>query len=896
MTNSPAQRYAAAKARNAEQQTLFGSFRKELSYELDRFQIEGCEAIQRGNGVLVAAPTSAGKTIVGQFAAYFSVAKQSRCFYTTPIKALSNQKFSEFVEIFGEEHVGLLTGDNTINGDAPIVVMTTEVLRNMLYESTRNLADLSHVVMDEVHYLADRSRGAVWEEVIIHLPEHVRVVALSATVSNAEEFGDWLSTVRGKTDVIVEEVRPTPLHQMVMVGSQLYELFAGSGGNKVNPDLMRIAHNERTAPRGRGRGFHSRYTPSRVSVIEKLAEEDLLPSITFIFSRAACDDAVQQCLAAGLSLTTREEELEIRGIVDQRFADLSVDELRALNYQSWAQAIERGIASHHAGLIPAFKEVTEELFQRGLIKAVFATETLSLGINMPARSVVLEKLTKWNGSMHNPVTPGEYTQLTGRAGRRGIDFQGHAIVVWHQDLDPQALAGLATTRTYPLRSSFGPSYNMAVNLISKYGTHQARELLESSFAQFQADRAVVGIATQLRRTQEAQSGYQESMECHLGDFASYMQLRDELSRLEKGTKRDSIRERRFSNTSFLNELVRGDVFVMTSGRRDSVAHVVINEAQDLNDPRPRVMSLNKQIKRVGVFDLGEEATLIGRVVLPPTFDSRSPKTRQWLAEQLMSISRNQDKKQGKRPSEGRVNVDVERLRKAIRQHPCHGCSDRDDHVRWFERSKVSHNEIEKLEQRVEQRTSSIAREFDRVCAVLTSLGYLETVEDGHKVTERGEVLRGIYCERDLLVAQCLEKGTWLNLTAEQLASAASTLVYESRRADDDNPISLPDGTLGDVVLEMQQMWGEIKDVEQQHRVDFTTEMDFGFMWPTLRWSRGQEINRVLRGQQIAAGDFVRWIKQVIDLLKQISNSTDDEDIRGLAARTAASMERGIVTW
>ena len=896
MTNSPAARYAAAKARNAAQKSLLGAFRESLPFELDQFQIDGCQAIQDGHGVLVAAPTSAGKTIVGQFAVYLALAKQSRCFYTTPIKALSNQKFSEFVEVFGAENVGLLTGDNSINGDAPVVVMTTEVLRNMLYEGTRNLTDLSHVVMDEVHYLADRSRGAVWEEVLIHLPQHVCIVALSATVSNAEEFGDWISTVRGETKVIVEEVRPTPLHQMVMVGDHLYELFSDSHGQKVNAELMTIARNDQYSSRLRGRRFQSRYTPSRVSVIEKLKEEDLLPSITFIFSRAACDDAVQQCLAAGLSLTTREEQLTIKAIVDDRFAELSADELRALNYSTWSAALEHGIAAHHAGLLPAFKEVTEDLFQQGLIKAVFATETLALGINMPARSVVLEKLTKWNGSVHNPITPGEYTQLTGRAGRRGIDYQGHAITVWHQGLDPQSLAGLASTRTYPLRSSFKPSYNMAVNLISKYGTEKARELLESSFAQFQSDRAVVGIATQLRRTQEAQQGYHESMTCHLGDFSAYMNLRTELSALEKNTKRDSVREKRFANTNFLNELQRGDVFVMATGRRDSVPYVVLNEAQDFTDPRPRVMSANKQIKRVGIFDISDGATLIGTVVLPPSFDSRSPKNRQWLADQLIQVSRNNRATESKDDHRTQPNVAIERLRKAIRQHPCHGCSDRDDHVRWFERAQNSSAEIKKLEQRVEQRTSSVARDFDRVCAVLTQLGYLETIDEGHIVTVRGEVLRGIYCERDLLVAQCLDRNTWMNLSPEQFASAVSTLVYETRRDDDDSVINLPEGVLGDVVLEMQQMWGEIKDVEQQCRVDFITDLDFGFMWPTLRWARGQELNKVLRQQALAAGDFVRWIKQVIDLLKQIGTVAEDDETRKLASRTASSMERGIVTW
>jgi ATP-dependent RNA helicase HelY len=896
VTQSPAERFAAAKKRNSLQRSLLGGFREGLNFELDPFQIAGCSAIQDGKGVLVAAPTSAGKTMVGQFAAYLALANQSRCFYTTPIKALSNQKFNEFVDIFGTDQVGLLTGDNSINGDAPIVVMTTEVLRNMLYESQRDLVNLSHVVMDEVHYLADRSRGAVWEEVIIHLPEHVKVVALSATVSNAEEFGDWLRTVRGETDIVVEETRPTPLHQSVMVGNTLYELFNDAKHTRVNADLMRYQHNERTMPKHRGSRFHSKYTPSRISVIEKLQDQDLLPSITFIFSRAACDDAVQQCLASGLSLTTHSEQLEIRAIIDERFSEVSIDELRALNFRSWSEGLERGLASHHAGLLPVFKEVTEDLFQRGLIKAVFATETLALGINMPARSVVLEKLTKWNGSIHTPITPGEYTQLTGRAGRRGIDFEGHAVVVWHSDLDPQALAGLASARTYPLKSSFKPSYNMAVNLIGKFGTIRARELLESSFAQFQADRAVVSIATELRRSQEARQNYLESAACHLGDISEYMLLRRKLSELEKDTKRDEVRERRFSNTNFLNELSRGDVFVMASGRRESVPHVVLNEAQDSTDPRPRVMSLNKVVKRIGVFDLEEQPKMLGAIVLPPNFDSRSVKSQKWLAEQLMKYARGVKPGAEKKVSQSRTQTEIDRLRKALRAHPCHGCSDREDHVRWFDRNADSERSIRKLEQKVEQRTSSIARDFDRVCSVLSTLGYLESVDSQHVVTKRGEVLRGIYSERDLLVTQCIEQGVWRELGPEELASAVSALVFDSRRDDDGNPVQIPEGALGDALLAMEHIWGEIKDVETQNRVDYLTEIDFGFIWQTLKWARGQDLARVLRNQNLAAGDFVRWTKQVIDLLKQISVCSDDQDLADTARRSALSMERGIVTW
>ena len=543
---SPAERYAAVRRRISRDGPELTAFQQLYDFRFDDFQLQACRALNAGHGVLLAAPTGSGKTVVGEFAVHLALAEGRKCFYTTPIKALSNQKYSDLVRRYSAAKVGLLTGDNSVNGEAPIVVMTTEVLRNMLYAGSPTLAGLGYVVLDEVHFLADRFRGAVWEEVIIHLQESVRLVALSATVSNAEEFGDWLSQVRGGTTVIVDDNRPVPLWQHMMVGSRIYDLFTsvrsangnsangtsanGTSANRtsanrtsangtsvnrdgvrladdvrpmVNPELARAAQRDtgaqRKAPSRPGRG--GRRPPrfrvaSRPQVIGRLDAAGLLPAITFIFSRAGCDAAVLQCLAAGLVLTTPEEADEITALVEERMSGIPDEDLGVLGYREWLSGLRRGLAAHHAGMLPTFKEVVEELFAAGLVRAVFATETLALGINMPARTVVIERLDKWNGETHADLTPGEYTQLTGRAGRRGIDIEGHAVVLWQPGMDPAAVAGLAGTRTYPLSSSFRPSYNMAVNLVGWAGRKRAAALLESSFAQFQADRAVVGVARQ----------------------------------------------------------------------------------------------------------------------------------------------------------------------------------------------------------------------------------------------------------------------------------------------------------------------------------------------------------------------------------------------------------------
>lgn len=549
---------AQSKARALHPFTL--AFAESFDFPLDDFQIQSLHSVEDGNGVLVAAPTGAGKTVVGEFAAYLALEKGEKCFYTTPIKALSNQKYNEFVAKFGEANVGLLTGDTNINSEAPILVMTTEVLRNMLYAGSSSLTNLRSVVMDEVHYLADKFRGAVWEEVLIHLMESVQVVSLSATVSNAEEFGEWLGTVRGATDVVVSEIRPIPLYQHVLIGNRLVDLFKETG--KINPELLALERESMRKvkmPRHRRERFdESENKLSRSEMIQTLDQRGLLPAITFIFSRAACDSAVNQCVFAGLRLTNTEERKEIIRTATSLNSHLAPEDLEVLGYSQWLDALERGIAAHHAGLLPSFKETVEDLFKRGLVKAVFATETLALGINMPAKTVILEKLSKWNGESHVLITPGEYTQLTGRAGRRGIDIEGNAIVQWSPTIDSAMVAGLASTRTYPLKSSFAPTYNMAINLINRFGRERARGSLESSFAQFQADRAVVGLVRQIKKNDSAVAELMQDVNCHLGDFAEYAGMRSDIKEIERLlSKRDARRTIDQKQRRFLESEMEG---------------------------------------------------------------------------------------------------------------------------------------------------------------------------------------------------------------------------------------------------------------------------------------------------------------------------------------------------
>ncbi|SEQ32930.1 DEAD/DEAH box helicase [Lentzea albida] len=906
-SRSPAEAYAHSR-RNAQRPKLT-DFLSVISFELDPFQRQACEALEDGHGVLVCAPTGAGKTVVGEFAVHLALTEGRKCFYTTPIKALSNQKFADLTARYGAENIGLLTGDTSVNGGAPVVVMTTEVLRNMLYSGSSTLDGLAYVVMDEVHYLADRFRGPVWEEVILHLPEHVQVVGLSATVSNAEEFGEWLVAVRGDTTVVVDEHRPVPLWQHMLVGNQMLDLFEGDETHaRINSQVLRKTEelaryhvpfsrgrnrNANNARAGRNSGFKP---PSRTDMIQRLDNASLLPAIVFVFSRAGCDAAVAQTARAGLRLNSPEETEEVRRIIDEKTRDLPESDLGVLGFWEWREALERGIASHHAGLLPAFKETVEELFVRGLVKVVFATETLALGINMPARTVVLEKLVKYNGEAHVDLTPGEYTQLTGRAGRRGIDVEGHAVVVWQPGIDPKAVGGLASTRTYPLRSSFRPGYNMAVNLVSQLGAESAREILEQSFAQFQADRSVVGLARRIERNKEALEGYSESMTCHLGDFTEYASLRRRIGDREKQLAKQNTNSRRIETAKSLERLRKGDVIAVPSGRRSGLAVVVDPGLEPMGEAKPLVVTEDRWSGRLTSADFPSPVEVLGHIRLPKQVDVRSPRSRRDLASTIRNTGISLPSR-GRRQTTAADDPELATLRRALRSHPCHGCDQREDHARWGERYHRLLAENQQLERKVAATTHSLARQFDRIRALLRERGYLSESEE---VTADGKRLTRLYSESDLLAAECIRGGVWKGLKPEELAAVVSSLVYEARR---DGPVEarLPQGPVADAMLKTVRLWAEIEDDERRHKLErITRQPDPGFAWPVYRWARGESLEKVLSaaeagGNELGAGDFVRWCRQVIDLLDQIREVVGRQDAVGSAAAKAVdALRRGVV--
>lgn len=841
---TPAERYARFDRVKRQRRSIAAKFADTLPFELDRFQTDANEALEQGSNVLVAAPTGAGKTVVADFAVYLAQQQNAKAFYTTPIKALSNQKYHDLVALYGPDKVGLLTGDTSINSEADIVVMTTEVLRNMLYEHSTTLQALRYVVLDEVHYLADRFRGPVWEEVIIHLPQSVRIVGLSATVSNVEDFADWIASVRGETKLVVSEHRPVPLEQYVLIQRdprtepELFDLYRhddnGRPTTKLNARLtnrlaeyMRREQRRRGAERPdrrKGRGRHGRpesrsarqverYQPKRWAVVDELNFLGMLPAIYFIFSRNGCDEAVDQCLDAGLRLTSDDEALRIRSIVDEMIeGQLTHDDLKTLHFARFRHALEEGFAAHHAGMVALFKQIVERLFEEGLIKVVFATETLALGINMPARSVVIEKLEKYDGTGIVGLTPGEYTQLTGRAGRRGIDTIGNAVVVDHRGFTPETAVALSSKRVYPLHSSFKPTFNMAVNLLNTSDYETARITLDHSFAQWEANESAWQIEARIDALTAALAGYAEAMTCEYGDFTDLLRIRMQLNELQKNERRK----------------LKHEVFAT-----------------------------------------------------------------------------NADKSRAFR----RLDARIAKLKELEHDHPCKQCPDFQDHMKWGHRWMRETRELERLRQRYDSRTGSVARQFDRICEILDRLGYLErTDHDGvrdYTLTEQGQLLRRLYSERDLVLAQAITEGVLDDLSAPQIAALLSSLLYEARRGEGGEPRRYPGGPHGLVT----QRARELKYLDEQVLVlcedagmdSYLQPLDFGIVDIIYDWACGDSLAQVLEHTELTGGDFVRNAKRLADVLQQIAMAEPymGEQHAMLAARAREAFDavnRGIVAY
>lgn len=849
--------------------------------------------------MLVAAPTGAGKTVVGERAVDLAIRDGGKAFYTAPIKALSNQKYSDMVAALDASRVGLLTGDHAVNPDAPVLVMTTEVLRNMVYAGSPSLDGLRWVVLDEVHFLQDAYRGPVWEEVLMHTPASVRFVCLSATVSNATDLGAWIAELRGPTDTVVEHVRPIRLDTLYMVGDRSAEqdhLLPVLVDSAPNPEGARF--DARGEPPGRVRGSdmgrrRSRFrTPRRLDVIERLDDEDLLPAIYFIFSRGACDDAARHCLQAGVRLTNPAERSRIRELAERRVASLTDRDLDVLDYDDWLCTLEAGVAAHHAGMIPAFREAVEDCFAEGLIKAVFATETLALGINMPARSVVIEKLTKFNGESHEFLTPAQFTQLTGRAGRRGMDEEGTAVVLWSPFVGFAQVSRLVASREYQLTSAFRPTYNMAANLVGRFDRATAHSVLARSFAQFQADRAAVHLQARVERLRAELDLLGGAPEGEADDdVGAYVAALEEMS----ATRRRRA-DRRAAIEKGLASLAPGDVIERRAGEAHRRLLVLSVATRRGGSVRVRTVTAQGEDVDLRVEDFEHPPQRVATVDLPVPYEPRSREYRRAAAAELRRTNPRRSRSSRRdRADHLDADVDPERIeahlaaRVIVESHPLHRRGDVGQIVSSYrERSRLA-RDLSVAERRMTRRGSGLLARFDAVLDVLERSGHIS----GWSLTPSGERLRRIYHESDLLISLALGDGLLDDLDAPDLAGLVSCLTYEHRSPDAPPAPRIPTAGLRERVGRLDVLCDRLNAWERASKVPETRRAEPGFLAAARGWAAGADLDAVI-GDEFTGGDFVRNTKQLVDLLRQIGDVAGSPLTRVTCRSAADGLFRGVV--
>ncbi len=835
-------------------------FWERIPFDPDDFQLEAGAVIDQGASVVVTAPTGSGKTLVAEAAIHLALERGGKAFYTTPIKALSNQKYSDLVVSYGPEMVGLLTGDNVINGDAPIVVMTTEVLRNMIYADSRRLKNVALVVLDEVHYLQDRARGAVWEEVIIHCPQHVQLVCLSATVSNNQEFASWVGERRGPTRLVATDHRPVPLESSYMIkdrmGSQTLHLLptfvTREGRTRPNPRIEHMLGLER----GRRRRFK---TPNRIETVERLAEEGMLPAIVFIFSRAGCDAAASRLMEAGVRLTDPDQRRAIRAIAETRTSHLGDQDLEVLGYDRWIAGLEGGVAAHHAGLVPAFKETVEELFEAGLLKVVYATETLALGINMPARTVVLESLSKFNGETHELMRPGDYTQLTGRAGRRGIDVEGFGVVLHSPFVRFDSVTSIASIGSHPLRSSFRPTYNMTANLVANYTQTEAEELLEASFAAFQREGDRVSADSTMSALEHTLEREEAQAFCERGDVNEYLAL---VEAVTPGRRDDRLG----------SALGAGQVIDIKGGSRDGRYAVLKRLARKDGGARYLVLSSSGRVSTIGYRDGVQGSTIAGEIEVPLPV---KPKDRRYVQDLVRLLRKMPPRPTSKEPKKHPV-ID----------HPVADCPDAVRHLSAARRAARTRRRLEQI--RAAQRMSGhgLVEEFAAIRGLLGDLDYLRD----WKLTPRGQRLRGIYNESDLLLTEAIEQGVFHGLEPAELAALVSVFVYEPR-SETASIAEWPTAPLAERWDALDGIWKDLVERERAARLSPTTRPDPGFGALAYQWASGVEFDD-LATKGMAPGDFVRVSRQLVDLIRQLRDHVSE--LRETAVTALKALDRGVV--
>ena len=851
----------------SERSPALADFLAQLPFELDAFQEAAIAALEAGRSVVVCAPTGSGKTLIGEYAIYRALTRQQRVFYTTPLKALSNQKWRDFQQQFGAEQVGLLTGDVSINRDAPILVMTTEIFRNMLYgtpigEVGTSLAGVEVVVLDECHYMNDRQRGTVWEESIIYCPKEIQLVALSATIANGEQLTDWIQSVHGEAELIYSDWRPIPLHFYFCNGKGLFPLLDGQR-KRLNPKLHGQTELRR---RGGKRDFLSiRY------VVSQLQQREMLPAIYFIFSRRGCDQAVQEVL--GMNLLTNAEQQALAERVDAFLAqhqDIVAPEMIAPLYQ--------GIAAHHAGVLPVVKTLVETLFQEGLIKLVFATETLAAGINMPARTTVISTLSKRTDSGHRLLTASEFLQMAGRAGRRGMDTVGHVVTLQTPFEGAHEAAFLATAAPDPLMSQFTPSYGMVLNLLQRHTLEEARELVERSFGQYLATlqltpqrRAIAELETELQTVQQRLSGIDRRQ------LAQYQKLRERLrqdQRLLKILEQQAEQDRAQELLPFMMAVPPGTWLHIKSPLRDHspLAAVLCQPVAGSGqlphwlclgaDGRFRVVGIDDilgvypdrppcgqlppppegmQLRRGESYLCNEANHYFGTLPdLPPVLPAPA------VAAQAAKIAD--------------LEAKLSQLQASLPQN-VHSL------LRLVRREERLQTELRDRQQKLHQQSQRHWEQFLALIAALQEFGGLNDLTP----TPLGEMAAALRGENELWLALALASGELDDLPPHLLAAAIAALVTETPRSDSWCNYPIP-SEVEERLAALSPIRRRLFQVQRRHRIIFPLWYEWDLIGLVEQWALGTPWHELCAATNLDAGDIVRLLRRTLDFLAQIPHA------------------------
>ncbi|MEG4973031.1 DEAD/DEAH box helicase [Microcoleus sp. K4-B3] len=886
-------------------------------FELDNFQREAIAALDAGKSVVVCAPTGSGKTLIGEYAIHQALDRGRRVFYTTPLKALSNQKLRDFRSQFGEDNVGLLTGDISVNRDAPILVMTTEIFRNMLYgtpigEVGTSLTGVETVVLDECHYMNDRQRGTVWEESIIYCSSEIQLLALSATVANSDQLTDWINKVHGPTDLVYSDFRPVPLQFHFANQKGIFPLLDETG-KRAN---VRLVPKKKQQKVERG----SIPTPSLTDVLARLDDRDMLPAIYFIFSRRGCDQAVAE--VGNFSLVNEAETAELKRIIDD-FLQRNPEAERF----GQKEALLKGIAAHHAGILPAWKGLVEELFGRGLIKVVFATETLAAGINMPARTTVISTLSKRTDKGHRLLNASEFLQMAGRAGRRGMDKLGHVVAVQTRFEGAKEASYLATAKADPLASQFTPSYGMVLNLLQTHTLDEAQELVERSFGQYLSTLYLQPQQEELDRLQTelavleqslAAGGNVSTLEKELAHYEKLQARLKEDKRLLKILLQQA-EEARFKEMSVAVAFaVLGTVMslkgkhVPTAKRSHTTPVPAVLVAKIAGSGQaPNLVCLGKD-NRWYVVAISDVATLHAELPRLSVADTLNPPSEMPLRlgqcrlanEETASIARSIPELPAPEPSPEAIEQQqkIAALEAKLEIHPVLEWGNPGTLLKRQRRREELKKEIRKSEQELEKQRARYWEQFLNLIDILLNFGCLEKVvsatanrddsSDRLVPTILGQACAAIRGDNELWLGLSLMSAEFDELDPHHLAAACAALVTEVSRPDSWTHYSLSPEVLAPLDNLQKGLRRRLFQVQYRHEAAIPIWLERDLVTLVEQWALGVEWLELISHTSLDEGDVVRILRRTLDFLSQIPHVPHVSDsLRRNACRAMQLIDR-----